>query len=80
MHAITAMVYLLFLASRIASKPNVVYQTYLSIEFRISYCGRFIVYNTFCNLKTWMQIMSCQTRLEPFWFSHTRGIKMFVDS
>ena len=35
MHAITAMVYLLFLASRIASKPNVVYQTYLSIEFRI---------------------------------------------
>ena len=34
MHAITAMVYLLFLASRIASKPNVVYQTYLSIEFR----------------------------------------------
>ena len=74
MHAITAMVYLLFLASRIASKPNVVYQTYLSIEFRT------IVYNTFCNLKTWMQIMSCQTRLEPFWFSHTRGIKMFVDS
>ena len=36
MHAITAMVYLLFLASRIASKPNVVYQTYLSIEFRIA--------------------------------------------
>ena len=35
MHAITAMVYLLFLASKIASKPNVVYQTYLSIEFRI---------------------------------------------
>ena len=34
MHAITAMVYLLFLASRIASKPNVVYQRYLSIEFR----------------------------------------------
>ena len=79
MHAITAMVYLLFLASRIASKPNVVYQTYLSIEFRTA-CGSFIVYNTFCNLKTWMQIMSCQTRLEPFWFSHTRGIKMFVDS
>ena len=37
MHAITAMVYLLFLASRIASKPNVVYQIYLSFEFRISY-------------------------------------------
>ena len=35
MHAITAMVYLLFLASRIASKPNVVYQIYLSFEFRI---------------------------------------------
>ena len=72
MHAITAMVYLLFLASRIASKPNVISQTYLSIEFRITII--------FCNLKTWMQIMSCQTRLEPFWFSHTRGIKMFVDS
>ena len=69
MHAITAMVYLLFLASRIASKPNVVYQTYLSIEFRI-----------FCNRKTWMQIMSCQTSLVSFWFSNTRGIKMFVDS
>ena len=36
MHAITAMVYLLFLASRIASKPNVVYQIYLSFEFRIA--------------------------------------------
>ena len=76
MHAITAMVYLLFLASRIASKPNLVYQTYLSIEFRI---GLFFTI-LFCNLKTWMQIMSCQTSLVPFWFSHTRGIKMFVDS
>ena len=72
MHAITAMVYLLFLASRIASKPNLVNQTHLSIEFRITII--------FCNLKTWMQIMSCQTSLVPFWFSHTRGIKMFVDS
>ena len=72
MHAITAMVYLLFLASRIASKPNLVYQKYRSIEFRITIL--------FCNLKTWMQIMSCQTSLVPFWFSHTRGIKMFVDS
>ena len=76
MHAITAMVYLLFLASRIASKPNVVYQIYLSFEFRIALLFTIL----FCNLKTWMQIMSCQTRLEPFWFSHTRGIKMFVDS
>ena len=52
MHAITAMVYLLFLASRIASKPNLVYQKYRSIEFRMVYSLQyfFVILKLGCKL------------------------------